>query len=116
MQSKELIETLRSFGVDDECLRERFDNDPELYTECFDEFLKEPCFQALERALAEKDYPRSFSAAHSMKGLAANLSLREVYGKLFELVEALRGEHYENLDGQYAAMMKELARLRALRA
>ncbi len=114
MKPDQLVDTLRSRGVDDECIQERFDGDPALYAECFQEFLTEQSFEALDQALNEKEYKTAFSAAHSMKGLAANLSLREMYRKLCELVEALRGGDYENLDDQYQAVLTELAMLQAL--
>ena len=114
MQQEPLLVKLADYGADIECIRDRFIDDMELYNMCFSSFLTDGGFEALERALAEKDYTAAFHAAHALKGVAGNLGLTPLYEALCELVEALRGECAARPDAQYKTVCEQYAAVKAL--
>lgn len=72
-------------------------------------FLKDTSYFALNEALEKKDWESAFRAAHTLKGVAANLSLTKVTEAASDITEDLRGgrppEHPEYcivLDRAYA--------------
>lgn len=54
-------------------------------------FLTDDSFANLKQGLAEQDAETAFRAAHTLKGVAQNLSLDNLYRPVFELTESLRG-------------------------
>lgn len=53
-------------------------------------FLKQNCLEEILKAVDEKDIEASFRAAHTLKGVAANVSLKAVAVAASELTEQLR--------------------------
>lgn len=53
-------------------------------------FLEDDTMANLRAAVAEKNIPDSFRAAHTLKGVAANLSFTELQAKASALTEQLR--------------------------
>jgi HPt (histidine-containing phosphotransfer) domain-containing protein len=62
----------------------------ELYEECLHMFVSDDCFQSLTTNLQAKDVQAAFQDAHTLKGVAGNLSLVRMYDRLREIVEILR--------------------------
>jgi len=58
-------------------------------------FLTDPSYQMLERALKAGDHDEAFRAAHTLKGVAQNLSFTKLYQSSHEITEALRGKDYD---------------------
>ena len=114
MHQSKLAESLRRYGVDMYGVNERFMGDIELYEKCFRALLSEPSFPALERAMATRDYPAAFHAAHALKGLAGNLGLTPFDDAVYTLVESLRARTYGNIDAEYAVVRREFNRLGSL--
>jgi HPt (histidine-containing phosphotransfer) domain-containing protein len=54
-------------------------------------FLKDTNYKRLTEALEQKDAPRAFSYAHTLKGVSANLSYGRLYEAAADMTEALRG-------------------------
>lgn len=54
-------------------------------------FLADESFSALEKALGERDYEEAFRAAHTLKGVSANLSFTRLCDAVSGLTEQLRG-------------------------
>lgn len=54
-------------------------------------FLDDDSFANLEKALAEQNAEEAFRAVHTLKGVAQNLSLDNLYRVSFTLTENLRG-------------------------
>lgn len=52
--------------------------------------LRDPSYSALEQALNSRDYETAFRAAHTIKGIAMNLSLTRLTQISSQLTEALR--------------------------
>ena len=53
-------------------------------------FLQDGNFARLQEALAKGDVSGAFTAAHTLKGVAGNLSLRDLFARVSEVVECLR--------------------------
>ena len=53
-------------------------------------FLDDKSYADLERTLGEEDYKEAFRAAHTLKGVAANLAFTELMECVSELTEQLR--------------------------
>ena len=62
-------------------------------------FLTDKSFQLLEDSLKAEDYEEAFRAAHTLKGVAQNLSFTRLYQSSHEMTEALRTKDYD-LAGQ----------------
>ena len=54
-------------------------------------FLADPSYDALTASMAAQDYEEAFRAAHTIKGVAQNLSFTALYQSASALSEALRG-------------------------
>ena len=54
-------------------------------------FIEDDSFANLKDGLAKKDAEIAFRAAHTLKGVAQNLSLNNLYHPAFDLTESLRG-------------------------
>ena len=50
-----------------------------------------PSFDELCEAVDRSDWESAFRAAHTLKGVAGNLSLRDLFARVSEVVECLRG-------------------------
>ena len=58
-------------------------------------FLADQSFQLLESSLNAEDYDEAFRAAHTLKGVAQNLSFTKLYRSSHEITEALRDKSYD---------------------
>lgn len=77
-------------GIDfNEGLR-RFNNNKEIYESFLLEFPKDENYKRLCAALEKQDCNAAFQCAHSLKGVAGNLSLQKLHTALEPLVEELR--------------------------
>lgn len=102
--ASELLSRLSEYGVDLSSTMERFVGNEELYLKCFDMFLSDGNLQLLKDALIQKDYEAAFNAAHTLKGITANMGFSPLLAPVSTLVEALRAGDYSDLDTQYAAV------------
>lgn len=68
----------------------RLNNDMPLYEDLLKKFTEDSCFQELCAALNANDCPTAFEAAHSLKGISANLSLKRLHEAIAPLTECLR--------------------------
>lgn len=71
-------------------------------------FLDDDSFSNLEKALAAQNAEDAFRAVHTLKGVAQNLSLDNLYRVSFELTENLRGLKINaETQGLFAAVKTE---------
>ena len=61
-----------------------------LYSEALVKKFVGQSFQLLESSLNAEDYDEAFRAAHTLKGVAQNLSFTKLYRSSHEITEALR--------------------------
>ena len=64
-------------------------------------FLEDKSFEELTESLKEKDGEDAFRAAHTLKGICANLGLDRLYEADCELTEKLRGTSDRGQRGSY---------------
>jgi len=58
-------------------------------------FLTDPSYQLLENTLKTGDYNEAFRAAHTLKGVAQNLSFTKLHQSSHDITEALRAKDYD---------------------
>ena len=80
-------------------------------------FLQDANFAQLQEALAKGDVSGAFTAAHTLKGVAGNLSMKDLFARGSEVVECLRGGDLgaaaEKMPAVEAAYRKVVDALRA---
>ena len=104
---------LEAAGVDvDEALCRFMDNEA-LMMKFLLRFPGDGNFPQLRQAMAERDIGVAFQAAHTLKGVTGNLSLKGLYELISALVEDLRGEDYETAAGKMAELEARYAHVTA---
>ncbi len=101
-----LREAYENIGADyDDVLHRLMDSD-DMVARFAGKFMDDPSFSQLEEALAAGDAETAFRAAHTLKGVAQNLGLVNVYEPASELTELLRGGSLEG-SGDLVAVVRE---------
>ncbi len=108
------LDALREYGADvDEGLMRCMNNEA-FYLRLVKMAVADNDMEALGQALQAGDLGRAFECAHSLKGVAANLSLTPIYGPVSEMTELLRSRSEADYSGLYdkaAAALKDLTAL-----
>ena len=89
MKIEKLYKELEEWGCDVQGAKERFDDD-ELFATCIDLFLEDENLEKLNEEIKNNDCQESFNAAHTIKGVAANLGLTPIYDAVSDVVQELR--------------------------
>lgn len=105
---------LTEWGADTREAVERFVGDEELYYECLVAMANDENVELLARALAANDLSLAFRAAHTLKGVSANLGLTPLTVSLTRLTELLRVGSAEGVPEAYAPISPQIARLRQI--
>lgn len=92
-----LKECYDAFGGDYESVRQRISKD-EIIKKFVIKFLSEPSYDNLCSALESESYEEAFRAAHSLKGVCANLGFKRLEASASELTELLRHSNEEPVD------------------
>ena len=87
---------LKAAGVDYDGALSRFMGNEALLMRFLNKFLDDPNFLNLATALAQGDAEKAFQAAHTLKGVAGNLSLSGLYEQAAKISEALRSGDLES--------------------
>lgn len=101
-----LKECYDSFGGSYEDVKTRIPKD-ELVQKFALKFLDEPSFDNLGEALKSENYEEAFRAAHSLKGVSANLSFKRLEASSSELTELLRGKGAHEVDKAQCMLVYE---------
>ncbi len=102
-----LREAYESVGADyDDVLRRLMDSD-DMVARFAGKFLDDPSFGQLEEALAAGNVEPAFRAAHTLKGVAQNLGLVNVYEPASALTEVLRAGSLEGADELAVAVREQ---------
>ena len=97
-------EALKAAGIDVEDAVRRFMGKEELMMKFLLRFGQDPNFGLLRQALEEGDTARAYEAAHALKGVAGNLSLRVVFARSGELVDSLRAGDLQQTKAGFPAL------------
>lgn len=84
------IDRLKSCGFDVDGAMRRFLNNEQLYKKCLKKLLDDKSFESLKQAFDEGNCEEAFKAAHTMKGIVANLGLEKLHELVSPMVEKLR--------------------------
>lgn len=90
----------------DEALN-RVVNDRKLFIYCLKAFSQDEGFPNLKKQIEKQDYSNAFTTAHTLKGVAGNLSLIPLYKSISIIVEALRNKEYEEINGMCTNVMEK---------
>lgn len=96
-------EKLIARGIPYDEVMERFVNDEEFYFDYLHQFTRDEYIVLLEQALAQKKPEEAFKAAHTLKGLMANLGLLPLVDEISPLVEALRAGSLEGTEAMFSS-------------
>lgn len=91
---------LEENGADVDTTLKRFMGNETIYLKFIMKFLDDKNYGAIEEGLAQKDYEKAFTGAHSLKGVAGNLGLTPVYEAASEMSELLRNPQDHEIDAE----------------
>ena len=103
---------LISAGIDLEDAMERFMDNEAMMTKFLIRFLDDPSFSQLCRAMEQQDAESAFEAAHTLKGVAGNLSMKALFQQTSALVEDLRQKDLAAAAGKMAALEEQYETVR----
>ena len=106
----QLADKLRPFGIDYVDAMDRFCDNAELYERLALKYLDDGHLVALQAAMEAKDYSEGYSQAHALKGVAGNLSFKDLYECAALVSDALYAGEY----GAAAKHLPEVERAHAL--
>lgn len=86
---------LVQYGIDYAEAMERFGGNEGLFVRLATKYLDDPHFNALEVAISTDDAAAAEREAHSLKGVAGNLSFTCLYDLSTRITDALRAEDLE---------------------
>lgn len=91
----QIADKLRPFGIDYVDAMDRFGDNAELYERLALKYLDDGHLVALQAAMEAKDYSEGYSQAHALKGVAGNLSFKDLYECAALVSDALYAGEYE---------------------
>lgn len=87
-------EKLLSVSIDADHTIDRFMGNEELYKKFLGKFLKDVSYQELMEGYEQHDASKAFRAAHTLKGVSANLGLISIMDCVTPMVTAMRGGEF----------------------
>ena len=107
-----MISRLETWGCNVQEALERFVDDKDLYVTCMNLFVEDTSFEALGVAIQSKNYDAAFEAAHTLKGVAGNVSAGPLFQTIGSLADKLRVNNYAGVDVDYKKIMDYKSSLR----
>ena len=91
-------------------------NNTKLYTKLLAKFIDDKSMAEIETALADEDNDAAKNAAHTIKGLAANLSLIELFKHSLEVETSIKSntlktEQVTNFKNVYTKTIEEIGKV-----
>ena len=83
-------EVFEEYGADYERTMARFMGKEDMYIKFLNMFEKDDNIRKLENSIGSGDLTAAFEAAHTLKGVTANLGLTPLYNAVCNIVEPLR--------------------------
>lgn len=99
-----MVLALREAGVDTEGALRRFGGKSELYERFLMKFLSDENFSQIGPALSQQNWEGALMAAHTLKGVSANLGMNRLYKACSAVVDLIRADQ----GGQAQAAFPEL--------
>lgn len=100
---------LADYGADVEGTLHRFMGNGALYFKFLNKLKDDTNFASLKENLEQENYEEAFKAAHTLKGVTANLGLTPLCEIASAMTELMRGKEESQIDKeQMAEQMKQL--------
>lgn len=108
-----LEEAMTTAGVDYEITLNRFSNNEKLLEKFVRKFPGDATFSNLQEAVSEKRYPEIERAAHTLKGIAANLGFQNLSELNAEIVNLIRSGQFadKELEGVFSKISGEYEKI-----
>lgn len=104
-------EKLESAGMEIDRTIERFSGNEALYFKFLKKFPGDENMEQLTRAVEEGDSETALRAAHTLKGLSANLGMKELYEISSRMVRLYREQQPQEAGSQLAALRDAYAKV-----
>jgi HPt (histidine-containing phosphotransfer) domain-containing protein len=104
-KNMDYMDDLKSLGVDVEDALKRFMNHSQLYEKMLAKFVISVQDLEVKEFLEAADYEKALANAHTLKGVAGNLSLTPLYKGYSEIVADLRGDEPEKAKKMIAQIL-----------
>ena len=114
IETDTLLQKLINWGCDIEGVMDRFLGEKELYRSCLETVVNDASFEELKNALEEQNVKTGFEAAHTLKGVLANMGLTPMYEVTVKIVEPLRAGVATGLYPFYEDLIEKNSYLRKL--
>ena len=101
------LDALKEFGADTQSGLSRCLNKEELYLSLVKKLSESDEINKLEGAIAENNLEAAFNAAHTIKGVTANLSLNPIFKPAAEITEHLRNKDDTDYNGYLEEIRKQ---------
>lgn len=95
-------------GVDVEGTLHRFMGNEALFMKFLTKFKDDPNYMNLKTCLDNEDFEEAFKAAHTLKGVSANLGLTSIIEPVSALTELLRGKAASEVDVEQVAVQRDV--------
>lgn len=105
--NEQLRQKLEENGADVEGTLHRFMGNGALFLKFLVKFKDDHNFVLLRDSIEQKDYEEAFKAAHTLKGVSANLGLTPIYNSASRLTELLRGKAASEVEVEKVTQEKE---------
>lgn len=106
------IDALKQWGADTQEGLQRCMNNEALYLRLINMFFDKNSFGELKEAVTNDDLDKAFQAAHALKGVLGNLSLKPLSDIVFEVTELLRNrtkmdysEYLQKYENKYSELL-----------
>lgn len=103
-------EKLINLGVDIEEGIERFVGNESMYIKFLVKFKDDPTFETLKKSVESGSNEEIYRRAHTLKGIAGNLSIKSVYKKSIDIMDCVRNNN-ENIKNQMEELDKDYNRI-----
>ena len=100
-----MIDKLKRMGADIEDAMRRFQGNEGLYKRLLVKFPEQTVNLNATEYFEKEQYDKALENVHTLKGLAANLSLANLYEAYSEVVDLLRTERYIEAEQRYFALL-----------
>lgn len=105
--NEQLKQKLEENGADVEGTLHRFMGNGALFLKFLLKFKDDQNFVLLRNSIERKDYEEAFKAAHTLKGVSANLGLTPICDSASKLTELLRGKAASEIEVDKVIQEKE---------
>lgn len=111
---REFKELFEAYGGNYQVTMARFMENESFYLKILPKLFQDTSIQRLGEALDEGDLNAAFEAAHTLKGVSANLGLTPLYEAVCAIVEPLRAGEPGSYAAEYERIQAEFEKAREL--